>query len=145
MSTTKFWMKFAIFMVMALHRLMPWTCWKPACSLKSTMCWTVRRRLYMTGSISTISAGIYNGRIHYDDVIMGILASQIVSFTIVYSTDYSGADQRKHKSSASLAFVWGIHRGQVNSPHKWPATRKMFPFDDVIMWWFESVVVVVVV
>ena len=37
------------------------------------------------------------------------------------------------KSSASLAFVWGIHRGPVNSPHKWPVTRKMFPFDDVIM------------
>ena len=40
---------------------------------------------------------------------------------------------RKHQSSASLAFVWGIHRGPVNSPHKWPVTRKMFPFDDVIM------------
>ena len=46
---------------------------------------------------------------------------------------YSDADQRKHQSSASLAFVWGIHRGSVNSPHKWPVTRKMFPFDDVIM------------
>ena len=46
---------------------------------------------------------------------------------------YSGVDQRKHQSSASLAFVWGIHRGQVNSPHKWPVTRKMIPFDDVIM------------
>ena len=45
---------------------------------------------------------------------------------------YSDTDQRKHQSSASLAFVWGIHRGPVNSPHKWPATRKMFPFDDVI-------------
>ena len=43
------------------------------------------------------------------------------------------ADQRKHQSSASLAFVQGIHRGPVNSPHKWPVTRKMFPFDDVIM------------
>ena len=41
--------------------------------------------------------------------------------------------QRNHQSSASLAFVWGIHRGPVNSPHKWPVTRKMFPFDDVIM------------
>ena len=30
-------------------------------------------------------------------------------------------------------FVWGIHRGPVNSPHKWPVTRKMSPFDDVIM------------
>ena len=41
---------------------------------------------------------------------------------IVYSTVNSGADLRKHQSSASLAFV-----------HKWPVTRKMFPFDDVIM------------
>ena len=64
---------------------------------------------------------------------MGMLASQITSLTIVYSTDYSGVDKRKHQSSASLAFVWGIHRGPVNSPQKWPVTRKMFPFDDVIM------------
>ena len=64
---------------------------------------------------------------------MGTIASQITSLTIVYSTVYSGADQSKHQSSASLAFVWGIHRGPVNSPHKWPVTRKMFPFDDVIM------------
>ena len=71
--------------------------------------------------------------IHYSDVIMDAMASQITSPTIVYSTVYSSADQRKHQSSASLAFVWGIHRWSVNSPHKWPVTRKMFPFDDVIM------------
>ena len=71
--------------------------------------------------------------VHYDDVIMGTIASQITSLTIVYSTVYSGADQSKHKSSASLAFVWGIHRGPVNSPHKWPVTRKKCPFADVIM------------
>ena len=64
---------------------------------------------------------------------MGSIASQITSLAIVYSAVYSGADQRKHQSSASLAFVRGIHRGPVNSPHKWPVTRKMFPFDDVIM------------
>ena len=69
----------------------------------------------------------------YDDVIMGTMASQITRLTIVYTTVYSGADQRKHQSSASLAFVRGIHRWPVNSPHKWPVTRKMFPFDDVIM------------
>ena len=40
---------------------------------------------------------------------------------------------KKHQSSASLAFVWGIHRGPVNSPHKWPVARKMFPLHDVIM------------
>ena len=71
--------------------------------------------------------------LHYDDVIMGAIASQITSLRIVYSTVYSGADQSKHQSSASLAFVWGIHRGPVNSPHKWPVTRNIFPFDDVIM------------
>ena len=70
---------------------------------------------------------------HYNDVIMGAITSQITSLIIVYSTVYSDADQRKHQSSASLAFVRGIHRGPVNSPHKWPITRKMFPFDDVIM------------
>ena len=70
---------------------------------------------------------------HYDDVTMSLMASQITSITIVYSAVYSGADQRKHQSSASLAFVRWIHRGPVNSPHKWPVTRKMFPFDDVIM------------
>ena len=64
---------------------------------------------------------------------MSTIESQITSLTIVYSTIYSGADQSKHQSSTSLAFVWGIHRGPVNSPHKWPVTRKMFPFDDVIM------------
>ena len=59
--------------------------------------------------------------------------SQITSLTIVYSTVYSGADQRKHQSSASLAFARGIHRWPVNSPHKWSVTRKMFSFDGVIM------------
>ena len=71
--------------------------------------------------------------IHYSDVIMETMTSQITSLTIVYSTVYSGADVRKHKSSPSLAFVRGIHRWPVNSPHKWPVTRKMFPFDDVII------------
>ena len=64
---------------------------------------------------------------------MGPIASQITSLTIVYSIIYSDADQRKHQSSASLAFVRGIHRGPLNCPHKWPVTRKMFPFDDVVM------------
>ena len=76
---------------------------------------------------------LFVGCCHYDDVIMSAIASQITSLTIVYSTVYPGADQSKHQSSASLAFVWGIHRRPVNSPHKWPVTRKMFPFDDVIM------------
>ena len=71
--------------------------------------------------------------IHYSDVIISAMASQITSLTIVYTAVISGVDQRKHQSSASLAFVCGIHRWPVNSPHKGPVTRKMFPFDDAIM------------
>ena len=68
---------------------------------------------------------------HYDDVIMSAIASQITSLTIVYSTVYSGADQRKHQSVTGLCV--GNSPGPVNSPHKGPVTWKMFPFDDVIM------------
>ena len=75
--------------------------------------------------------GIQNN--HHNDVIMDAIASKITSLTIVYSTDYSDADHGKHQTSASLAFVWETHRGPVNSPHKGPVTRRMFPFDDVIM------------
>ena len=60
-------------------------------------------------------------------------AFPITSLTIVFSAVYSGAEQRKHQSSASLAFVRGIHQWQVNSTHKESVTRKMFPFDEVIM------------
>ena len=67
------------------------------------------------------------------DVIMGAIVSQITGISIVYSIVWSGADQRKHQSSVSLVFVGWIHRWPVNSPHKGPATRKMFPFNDVSM------------
>ena len=70
---------------------------------------------------------------HYNDVIMNTMASRITSLAIVYSSVYSATDQRIYQSSASLAFVRGIHRGPVNSPYKWPVTRKMSPFDDVII------------
>ena len=70
---------------------------------------------------------------HYNDVIMSTMASQITGVSIACSTVGSGEDQTKHQSSASLAFARGIHRWPVNSPHDWPVTRKMFPFDDVIM------------
>ena len=71
---------------------------------------------------------------HYNDVIMSAMASQITSLTIVfYSIVCSGTDERKNQSSASLAFVRGIHQWPVNSPHKGPVTRKTFQFDDVIM------------
>ena len=70
---------------------------------------------------------------HYNDVIMDAMASEITRLTTVFSTVYLDTDQRKHQSSASLAFVREIHRRPANSPHKWPVTRKTFPFDDIIM------------
>ena len=78
--------------------------------------------------------------IHYNGVIMNMMASQITSLTIVYSIVYSGIYQRKHQSSASAAFVRGIHRWPVNSPNKWPVTRKKFPFDDVIMYYYLATI-----
>ena len=105
-------------------------------------CWIVNHyesnchcHSYVLSDEMTATEGhiIYYWFYHYNDVIMGAMASQITSLTSVYSTVYSDADQRKLQSSTSLAFVWGIHRRPVNSPRKWPVTRKMFPFDDVIM------------
>ena len=66
-------------------------------------------------------------------IIMSAMASQITSLTIVYSTAYSDVDERKHQIPALLALCAGIHRWPLNSPHKGPITRKMFPFVDVIM------------
>ena len=100
--------------------------WKHSHQGHHNVCWWPDFTGPPTGTLVKIEF-----KLHY--VRMGAMASQITSLTIVYSTVYSGADQSKHQSSASLAFVWGIHRGPVNSPHKWPVTRKMFPFDDVIM------------
>ena len=67
---------------------------------------------------------------HYIDVIMSSMAFQITSLTIVYSSVYSGADQRKHQSSASLAFVRGIYR----RPVKFPAQRASNA-ENVSIWW----------
>ena len=77
---------------------------------------------------------------HGDDVKMSAMASQINSLTIVYSIVYSGTDERKHQSSAALAFVRGSHRRPVNSPHKWAVTQKIFHLMTssciLIKWWF---------
>ena len=90
---------------------------------------------------------ITGNSIYYSDAIISAMASQITSLTVVYSTVYLSADQRKHQSSASLAFMRGIHRWSVNSSHKGPVTRKMFPFDDLIMicsqcWYLPTVITV---
>ena len=60
---------------------------------------------------------------------MGAMASQITSLTIVYSTVYSGADQSKHQSSASLAFVWGI-TGTGEFPAQMASNA-----ENVSIWW----------
>ena len=76
---------------------------------------------------------------HYNNVIVGALASQIICVSIVYSTVCSGEDQRKHRSFRSLAFVMEIHRWPVKSPHKGPVSQKMFPFDNVILSFLNSI------
>ena len=70
---------------------------------------------------------------HYNDVIMGVTASQITRVSMVYSTVCTGEDQRKYQSSTSLVFVRGIHRWPVNSPQQGPVTQKMFPSDDIMI------------
>ena len=68
--------------------------------------------------------------VHYSDAIMSTMASEI---STVCSTVSSGAD-KKNQSSTSLAFVRRIHRWPMDSPHKEPVTRKMFPCDVVIVY-----------
>ena len=106
--------------------------------------WTCDLSLRVMGTSSTVLITalmgapqkniIYACYIHYDDVIVGSVASQITSFTSVYSAVYSGVDQRKHQSSESLAFVRGIHRGSVNSPHKGPVSA-----ENISIWWRHHV------
>ena len=112
------------------HKTCTWLCYAlHCCGCFIGSCVPIGSIIHFFRIVSLSLVQSYN----YGDVIMGAIASQIISHTIVYSTVYSDADQREHQSSASLAFVRGLHRGPVNSPHKWPVTRKMFPFDDVIM------------
>ena len=73
---------------------------------------------------------------------MSAMTPLVTGVSLVYSSVCSGADQRKHQSSASLAYVRGIHRWPVYSLYKGPVTRKMFPFDDVIMMkWLVCIVI----
>ena len=88
------------------------------------------------GNTNTVAPSAHPGKLghhHYSDIIMSAMASQITSWRLFTQPFIQGAGQTKHQSSASLAFVRGIHRWPANSPHKGPVTRKMFPSDDVIM------------
>ena len=99
---------------------------KLKCNVKAD--WHILR---CTNCVGTI------GLIHYNDIIMSRMASQITGVWIVYSTICSGLDKRKHRSSESQAFVRVTHRWPVNIPHKGTVTRKTFPFDDAIMYWWR--------
>ena len=124
------------FMSYCLRVKLPWTWWRGVEFLSQIFrclnrcSWVALTTPWLCDQLKALCALLHT---HYDDVIMTMLASQITSLTVVYSIVYSGVNQRKHQSSASLAFVREIHRGPVNFPQKWPVTRKMFPFDDVIM------------
>ena len=95
-------------------------------------CWTTRATFGITAAPDVIHH-YKDMETYYSDVIMSAMASQITGVSIVYLTYCSGADQRKHQSSPSLAFVRGIHRWPVNSTHKGPVTRKLYPFDAGVM------------
>ena len=85
------------------------------------------------GNDNTRRPKLASGNYHYSDVMMSAMASQITGVSIVCPTVCSGGDQRKHRSSACLSFVSGINRWPMDFPHKWPVTRKMLPFDGIIM------------
>ena len=131
--------------------LMPWLIWPPRYHNVKTTAWkkrvvywnvysgTDQRRHQSSASLAFVK-GIHRWPVNsphkgpvtrkmypFDDIIMHSTS------VVVYSSVYSGADQRKHQSSASLAFLRGIPRLPVSSPHKGSITRKMFPFDDIIM------------
>ena len=111
-------------------------------SLQASSSWDVQRAIaspdilerYQAITWTNVDTPLMRSCDHYSDVIMSAMASQITIVSFVCSTVCSGADQRKHQSSASLAFMGGIHRWPENSLHKRPVTRKMFPFDDAIMY-----------
>ena len=72
--------------------------------------------------------------LHHSGVIMSVISSQITSVSVVYWTVCWGADQIKHQWLRVTGLCEGNSPGRMNSPHKGPVTRKIFPFDDVIMW-----------
>ena len=88
----------------------------PVCQMKPMISYSITITKRSTAKLWTY---------HNSDVIMSPMASQITSITIVYSTVYSGVDERKHQFRVT-DFVKGIHRWPINSPHKGPVTRKCF-------------------
>ena len=107
-----------IFSFKKMHLKMSSVKWRPFCLGLNVL------------KMVNVSSG---GPSHYSDVMMRVKVFQVIGVLIVCSIVRSDADQRKYKNSAPLVFVRRIHRWPVDSPHKGPVTRKMFPFDDVII------------
>ena len=106
-------------------------CFKYKIKCTHKLCWAI--------SIFSWNVGLF-GFFHYGDVIMSTVAPQITGVSIICSAVCSGADQSKRQSSASLAFVRGIHRSPVDSFHKGPVTRKKG-----FIWWRHHVFICLVV
>ena len=103
-----------------------WRMWdsNPGWHAKITIaCMLAHWRLYALGRLEFYKT-------HYGDVMMGAIASQITSLMIVYSTVYSDANQRKHQSFASLAFVWGNSPGTGEFPAQMASNA-----ENVSIWW----------
>ena len=101
--------------------------WCPKCTISNILCiGSCLKGCLKWLCLCTMQQYMSGTMYHYCDVIMGAMASKISSLTSVYTTVYSGANQRKPQSSASLAFMRGIHRWPVNSPPKGPVTRIFF-------------------
>ena len=117
---------------MGQHRVRWWlVAWgtEPLLEIMMTLLWW-EKTLRMWSIRRSFPSHILGFDGHYSDVIMSTMAPQITSVSIVCSSVCSGANQRKHQSSASMAFVKRTHRWPVNSPHKGPVTRK-----NVSIWW----------
>ena len=122
-----FWLKKAYLQERNNHNNMRYKTYLSKCR----ECWILCLWRPLSGPLS------FHKMVHYSDVIVSAMVSQITDVSMVYSTVCPGANQTKHQSYASLAFVRGIYRWPVNSPHKGPVTRKMFPFDFVIIFSFS--------
>ena len=104
-------------------------------SLQSQSSWDEKKQ--QSHPMATCLALLYTPptESHYSDVIISAIASQITGVSIVCSTVCSGADQRNHQSSASLAFVRGVHRWSGISFTKGKGSN----VENVSIWWRHHV------
>ena len=88
----------------------------------------------LTNNNSMVMTSAWSAGSHYNDVIIGMMPSQITSLTIVYSTVYSDTDQRKHQSLHVTGLCAGNSLVTGGFPAQMASNMEIFPFDDVIMY-----------